>query len=167
MKAVKGTLCLLVLLLCGAFVVQQAVVPFIIRRKTQNSMFFKWCQTISSTDVEGISLSDPFHHKLFPFPENLVLSEKEEKEVVEILNSISEEDLDLVSDPVRTSPVFEIYVMAGGSRYLFDCYDVTDPVFYLTPETPEEAEAFSAGPFKHLTVYAPRLLDFAVQRFSS
>lgn len=96
--------------------VQQAVVSFIIRCKTQNSMFFKWCQTISSTDVEGISLSDPFHHKLFPFPENLVLSEKE---VVEILNSISEEDLDLVSDPVRTSPVFETYVMAGGSRYLF------------------------------------------------
>ena len=166
MKAVKRGIFLTALLLCAALLAWWAATPVIIRRSLENSPFFRWCQTISSKNMEGACLSDPSDQKLFPFPENFVLSQEEEAQLAEILSGITLEDLELLRDPVRKPSVFHLYVIAGGRRYLFECYDVTEPVFGLTPETPEEAEALSVGPFRHLTVYAPELLDFAAQRFS-
>ena len=126
----KVLLAAIILILAGV-VGYQVGVRLMIGYKIQHSHFLAWCQTLSSSDVEFITFSDPSNRELFS--ENYVLSEEEEARLVGILNDLDTEDLNIVDTTFRTNPVFTICIAVEEGKLLLQHQSEGEDLFRFTP----------------------------------
>lgn len=138
----------------------QVGVRWMIGYKIQHSRFLAWCQTLSVSDLEFITFSDPWQRELFS--EEYVLSEEEETRMVDILNGLGTEDLNIVDTTFRTSPVFVVCVATEEGKFLLSRQGEAEDCFSFTPPTDGFDDHF-VGRFNQLVVTSPELMDFVME----
>lgn len=155
----KVLLAAIILILAGV-VGYQVGVRLMIGYKLQHSHFLAWCQTLSASDVEFITFSDPSNRELFS--ENYVLSEEEEARLVGILNDLDTEDLNIVDTVFRTNPVFTICIAVEEGKLLLQHQSEGEDLFRFTPPI-EDFDDHFVGRFNQLVVTSPELMDFVME----
>lgn len=161
MKVTPRKLLLAVILLAIVGVVgYQVGIRWMIGYKIQHGRFLAWCQTLSVSDVEFITFSDPWKRELFP--ENYVLSEEEEARLVGILNDLDTEDLNIVDTTFRTNSVFTICIAVEEGKLLLQHQSEGEDLFRFTPPT-EDFDDHFVGNFNQLVVTSPELMDFVME----
>lgn len=161
MKVTPRKLLLAVILLAIVGVVgYQVGIRWMIGYKIQHGRFLSWCQTLSVSDVEFITFSDPWKRELFP--ENYVLSEEEEARLVDILNDLDTEDLNIVDTTFRTNSVFTICIAVEEGKLLLQHQSEGEDLFRFTPPT-EDFDDHFVGDFNQLVVTSPELMDFVME----
>ena len=128
--------------------------------KIQHSRFLAWCQSLSVSDLEFATFSDPWQRELFP--ENYVLSEEEEARLVDILNGLDTENLNIVDTTFRTSPVFVVCAATEEGKFLLSRQGEAEGYFSFTPPT-EGFDDHFVGRFNQLVVTSPELMDFVME----
>ena len=155
----KVLLAAIILVIAGV-VGYQVGVRWMIGYKIQHSRFLTWCQTLSVSDLEFATFSDPWQRELFP--QDYALSEAEEARLVDILNDLGTEDLNIVDTTFRTSPVFVVCVATEEGKFLLSRQGETEVSFSFTPPT-EGFDDHSVGRFNQLVVTSPELAEFALE----
>lgn len=138
----------------------QVGVRWMIGYKIQHSRFLTWCQTLSVSDLEFATFSDPWQRELFP--EEYVLSEEEAARLVDILNDLGTEELNIVDTTFRTSPVFVVCVATEEGKFLLSRQGEAEDCFSFTPPT-DGFDDHSVGRFNQLVVTSPELMDFVME----
>lgn len=155
----KVLLSAIILVIVGV-VGYQVGVRLMIDYKIQHSRFLTWCQTLSVSDLEFATFSDPWQRELFP--ENYVLSEEEEARLVDILNDLDTENLNIVDTTFRSSPVFVVCVATEEGKFLLSRQGEAEGCFSFTPPT-EGFDDHFVGRFNQLVVTSPELMDFVME----
>lgn len=159
---VKRLLCAALVLALVLVVGYQVVVRLMIGYKIEHSRFLNWCQTLSVSDLEFATFSDPWQQEMFPFPENYILSQDEEARLVGILNQMDTDNLSIEDTIFRTSPVFTVCVATKEGKFLFQRQSEAEDILYCTQPS-EEYDDYSVGQYNKLIVTCPELVDFVLE----
>lgn len=156
-KRLLGAAIVLVLVLVVGY---QVVVRLMINHKIENSRFLTWCQTLSVSDLEFATFSDPWQQEMFP--ENYILSEEEESRLVGMLNQIDTDNLSIEDIRFQTNPLFTVCVATEEGKFLFRCQDKEAGLFDFVPPT-SGYDNVTVGRFNQLIVTYPELVDFVLE----
>lgn len=158
-KRLLGAAIVLVLVLVVGY---QVVVRLMIDYKIEHSRFLNWSQTLSVSDLEFATFSDPWQQEMFPFPENYILSEEEESRLVGMLNRMDTDNLSIEDMTFQTSPVFTVCVATEEGKFLLSRQTEAEDIFYFTQPT-EGYDDHSVGRYNQLIVTCPELVDFVLE----
>lgn len=156
-KRLLGAAIVLVLVLVVGY---QVVVRLMINHKIENSRFLTWCQTLSVSDLEFATFSDPWQREIFP--EDYILSDEEEAQLVDILNQLDTGNLSIEDMTFQTSPVFTVCVATEEGKFLLSRQTEAEDIFYFTQPT-EGYDDHSVGRYNQLIVTCPELVDFVLE----
>lgn len=140
------------------------VIRLMINYKLEHSWFLTWCQTLSVSDLEFVTFSDPAQRELFP--QNYILSDDEEARLVALLNQIDRDRVSVEDAIFRTSPVFTVCVATEEGKFLFQRQSEGEDILYCTQPT-EEYDDYSVGRFNKLILTCPELVDFVLEAAAS
>lgn len=159
---VKRLLCAALVLVLVLVVGYQVVVRLMIGYKIEHSRFLNWCQTLSVSDLEFATFSDPWQQEMFPFPENYILSQDEEARLVGILNQMDTDNLSIEDTRFQTNPLFTVCVATEEGKFLLRCRAEGEGLFDFVQPT-SGYDNYSVGRFNQLIVICPELVDFVLE----
>lgn len=156
-KRLLGAAIVLVLVLVVGY---QVVVRLMIDYKIEHSRFLNWSQTLSVSDLEFATFSDPWQQEMFP--ENYILSEEEESRLVGMLNRMDTDNLSIEDIRFQTNPLFTVCVATEEGKFLLLCRDSEAGLFDFVPPT-SGYDNVTVGRFNQLIVTYPELVDFVLE----
>lgn len=156
-KRLLGAAIALVLVLVVGY---QVVVRLMIDYKIEHSRLLNWSQTLSVSDLEFATFSDPWQREMFP--ENYILSEEEKARLVGILNRMDTDTLSIEDIRFQTNPLFTVCVATEEGKFLLRCRDKEAGLFDFVQPTPGY-DNHTVGRFNQLIVTCPELVDFVLE----